>query len=117
MKRLFILSILLVMIVYHECSDCTNGAASSTSGTGTGTGTGAGEGTGTGTGAGTETKPEEGSRRRLVDESTCSKLKTSDDSKKKCVYNKDKNKCEEVAKDSSSMIKIPIFLLISLLFI
>lgn len=110
MKRFIILSILFAMIIYNNCSDCTNGAASA----GTGTNTG-GEGTSTGD------NTQGGERRRLADAETCPKLKTSDDSKKKCVYNTEKKVCEEVDRDtstsSSNMIKISLFLLISFMLI
>ena len=126
MKRLFILSILIMMMVYNECSKCTeykeetktSGDDSKTSGDDSKT---AGDDSKT---AGDDSKTTGGDsntsteRRRLaVEEKTCSALATSDDKKKKCVVNKDKTGCEEVDKDSSSMIKIPLFLLISLLFI
>ena len=116
MKRLFILSILIMMMVYNECSKCTEYKEETKKEEETKP-------------AEEETKPAEeetkpadddqsGRRRRLVvEEKTCSALATSDDKKKKCVVNKDKTGCEEVDKDSSSMIKIPLFLLISLLFI
>ena len=109
MKRLFILSILIMMMVYNECSKCTEYKEETKKEEETKP-------------AEEETKPadddQSGKGRRLVvEEKTCSALATSDDKKKKCVVNKDKTGCEEVDKDSSSMIKIPLFLLISLLFI
>ena len=102
MKRFIILSILFAMIIYNNCSDCTNGAESAEPE------------------KNTETKPE---GRRLADAETCPKLKTSDDSKKKCVYNTEKKACEEVDRESSTsssssnMIKISLFLLISFMLI
>ena len=119
MKRLFILSILIMMMVYNECSKCTEyKEETKTSGDDSKT---AGDDSKT-TGEDSKTPEEDPKtsteRRRLaVEEKTCSALATSDDKKKKCVVNKDKTGCEEVDKDSSSMIKIPLFLLISLLFI
>ena len=116
MKRLFVLSILIMMMVYNECSKCTEYKEQTNS---------AGQNNqnqdNQNQDAQTPNDQNEnsnGRRRRLVvEEKTCSALPTSDDKKKKCVVNKDKTGCEEVDKDSSSMIKIPLFLLISLLFI
>ena len=113
MKRLYILSILIMMMVYNECSKCTEYKETKTNAEEPKSSGGATKSSGQ-----QENTPTTSSRRRLVvEEKTCSALATSDDKKKKCVVNKDKTGCEEVDKDSSSMIKIPLFLLISLLFI
>ena len=60
------------------------------------------------------------SSRRLSSELTeneCSKAKTSDDSKYKCVLSKNKNECEEVPKANSNSLKLSFAILCLLLFI
>ena len=105
MKRLFIYSILFAMIIYNKCSDCTEGKETQTNQNQQP--------------PADDTQDGDNRRRLALNEETCSKLKTSDDTKYKCSYNKDTQKCEETSKasNSSSIIKISLFLLISLLFI
>ena len=115
MKKLFILSILLAMIVYNICDDAGAGA-------GTGADAGTGDGAGTG-GATTTTKSacQQKTGSNLA-ESDCTSLATSNRDKYKCAVKSDKTGCEEVKKETTSssaasMIKISLFLLISMLFI
>lgn len=60
------------------------------------------------------------SSRRLSSELTeneCSKAKTSDDTKYKCVLSNNKNECEEVSKENSNVLKLSFTILCLLLFI
>lgn len=97
MKKLFIFSIFLAMIIYNICQE-------------------------TGTKSACQQKVKEGETELKA--SDCTSLATSDKNKYTCALKSDKSGCEEVKKatesessSASSMIKISLFLLISLLII
>ena len=117
MKKLFIFVILFAMIVFNECADseCTrSGEAASQDQNQQQQQQEQQEQT---------PEPIAGGRRRMeASEKKCPEYHTSDDKKFKCVFNKDEKKCEEAKIESeststSNMIKISLFLLISMLFI
>ena len=121
--------LLLFLIIYSECSKCTDFKLTTTENTKDTTTENTKDVTGgesetegkTETEGETETGGDDGeSRRRLVNEVTekdCKGLETRDNNKYQCVVKSDHKGCEEVSKEGANKLQISLSILILLFLI
>ena len=121
MKIIFAYFLFLLIISSALSSECTekkiSDSSASTDNSGENEGQSGQEGNGSDDADDSDDTTSDENRLRVLSSLTdddCKKLKTSDDKKYQCVASSDKSKCEEVEKESSSLLYLSLSFLIIL---